>query len=479
MTSPVIGGRKSLEFIKDEIDYYPHQLEGIRRMARMGSLLLADEMGLGKSLQALTVAAIDVEMGKATKILIVCPATLKGNWAHEIEQFTNFSYMVLNGSPKQREHQLNYEWFAHKPQILVMNYEQVGKHLEWINRHGLFGVTIFDEGHYMKGYKSQRTKACLKIQTRRVMVLTGSPMLNHVSDLWPILNRIAPSKYPNYFKFMNRYAVYGGYKDKSVIGIKNEQELHGEVDALMIRRKKSEVLTLPEKMIISVYVELSPEQRKLYDQAENELQIALPGEAEPMEIENALVKGLRLKQICGTTAAIEGYEDHSSKLDEVMVRADELFESDQKVIIFTQFRAVLDCITRRLFTMGHDPYVLHGDVPTLERPEVVKRWSDDTRPQPIVCMLQVAGVGLNMTAARNEFFVDKLYAPMMNQQAQDRAHRIGATGDTLSIYEFICLDTYEQRIEQILASKVKVFGAVFEDSTWKKAVYAALRGEKA
>lgn len=478
------GSRKSLDKIYDETVYYPHQLEGIRTMARMSSFLLADEMGLGKSLQALTVAAIDFQLGYAKRVLVVCPATLKWNWQDEIKKFTKFSHLILDGDPDDRRRQLAlFEMLD--IEILIVNYEQVRAHLDTFN--GLnFDIVIYDEAHYIKNYKSKRTKACLKLRSRRNFMLTGSPLLNQVNELWTILHKIDPVRFPDYWRFVNRYAVFGGYQNKQITGVKNKAELNAEIDKAMLRRLKKDVLNLPDKQYIQRLVDLSPLQRKLYDQAEQDLEIDLPMGADPMQCENALTKYLYLKQIAGTAATIPGYEDSSSKLDLVEELVGEMLDpgNDPKpVVIFTQFRGVLECCAQRLSKAKQDVhpayevFQIHGDVPKDQRTEIVKIWEQRPKPAVLLVMLQVA-VGFNATAADKCIFIDKLYVPKLNEQAQDRLHRIGADEtQPVQVYEIIARKTVEQRIESILRRKTKLFTGLIEESDWKKALYEALAAD--
>ena len=253
--------RKSLEpYIKDDVQYYPHQVDGIRALAKQRNFLLADDMGLGKSIQALTVFAIDVKRGWAETCLVVAPVTLKGNWADEIEKFTRMPAITLNGTPAQRRKQLN-EWKMIKgPKILIVNYEQVNTHKDDLAAV-MFDVAIFDEAHYLKNPKAQRTKACLELYANRKFMLTGTPMLNHVDELWSILHMIDPGAYPKYWTFLNRYAVFGGFKDKQIVGVKNEAELTDRLQRVMLRRLKKDVLDLPDVQIIERRVDLSDEQQ--------------------------------------------------------------------------------------------------------------------------------------------------------------------------------------------------------------------------
>lgn len=471
--------RKSLEpWIKDEVTYYPHQIEGVRELARRKSFLLADDMGLGKSIQALTVFAIDVVRGWAETALVVCPATLKGNWSDEIDKFTRLQHIVLEGTPAQRNKQMIEFASIEGPKILIVNYEQVSSHLEALDKMA-FDVAIFDEAHYLKNPRAKRTQACLSVYSRRSFMLTGTPMLNHVNELWSILHRIDPAAYPKYWSFLNRYAVFGGYKDKQIVGVKNEKELTERLQNVMLRRLKKDVLSLPEVQMIERRVDLADEQRKLYSEVLNEMRLPRHDEATPDDIDNALTKFLRLKQICGTTLPFTGV-DVSSKLDLATADDTELLENGNRLVVFTQFRDVQEAYVKRMADLGVPIFQLHGDIPMNTRQPVVKEWGLTKTPGVLVCMLQVAGIGLNMTAARHGSFLDKLFVPGLNQQAIDRMHRIGASEtQAIQVREYICRNTIENRVNQILRTKSKIFGEIVEsDPDWKKKLYKAIMEEE-
>jgi SNF2 family DNA or RNA helicase len=426
-------------------------------------------MGLGKSLQSLTVFAIDVYRGWANTALIVCPVSLKGNWADEIEKFSRFPYILLEGSPTDRAKQLIQFDDLLGPKILICNYEQVVAHQKILDKFG-FDVAIFDEAHYMQNPKSKRTEACLEVYSRRSFLLTGTPMLNHVNNLWALLNRIDPHGFPNYYKFINRYAVMGGYKNKQIIGVKNESELTERLQNLMLRRLKRDVLSLPEVQIIERRVDLLPEQKKLYDEVYNEMQLTRSDMDKPDSIENALTKFLRLKQICGTIKPFTG-EDKSSKLELAVEDDIEILSNGERVVVFTQFREMQACYIERLRKQMEVPiYELHGDVPKAARSEIVKMWGMSKTPGVLVCMIQVAGIGLNMTAARHASFLDKLFVPGLNQQAIDRLHRIGASEtQPVQVREYLARNTIENRVNQILRIKQKVAAEIVEtDPDWKR-----------
>lgn len=486
--------RKSMEpWLLDSVDFYGHQITGVRRAMTMRNVLWADEMGLGKSLQAITTAIGDVFLGRADKILVVAPVTLKGNWSDEFKKFTRIPPTILGEGPDPkrpnrmktlppRARSVQIEEFATQsgPRALICNYEQVIKHIKELNKIG-FHIAIFDEAHYLKNHKAKRTQACHLIQAARYFCLTGTPMLNQVDELWGILHLMDRNGFPKYWTFRNRYCVFGGYESKQIIGVKNERELIGLLQKYQIRRLKKDVLDLPEIQTVKRKVYLSDKQQKVYDKAEDELLIEIAGFSTPQEIEFAMVKMLRLKQICGTLIPFTG-EDESSKLDLAAEDAIEIMKSGHKIIAFTQYRAVLEAYASRLDKLApeFDIWELHGDIPKHDRVPFVKEWSAHPKPAIIICMLQVAGVGLNMTAASHVQLIDKMWTPGMNQQAIDRAHRIGtSTTQPVQVWDYLCRGTVETRVEAVLRQKIKLIGDVVDDESgdtdYKKQLLAALR----
>ncbi len=472
-----MGGapRKMLEKINDDVEFRQHQVDGVRELLKIGSALLCDEMGLGKSLQALTMAAVEHQQGNVKRVLIVCPPGLKPNWVDEIRKFTTFTHTVLDGAPKKRENTLD----AFDTDILIVNYEQVIPHLSRLNKMG-FGMVIYDEAHYMKSHKSKRTRACLKLKAERQLLLTGSPLLNRVNELWTLLHRVRPHEFPSYWTFVHRYVIFGGYQDKEIVGTKNQAELRAHLQTVMVRRLKKDVLDLPEKNRITIRVDMLPEQKKLYKEAKDTLQLQLPGQPDPMQLESGMTRFLRLKQICSTTGNLIP-EDFSAKLDVAIERANEVIENGMPVVLWTQFRPTNACAARRCQEAGLPVWVITGDTPTQERQQVVRHWSSeaaDGRPGALVCMLQVAGVGLNMTAADTCIFVDKLFVPKLNEQAEDRIHRIGAsTTKPVTIIDIVVNKSIESRVERILERKKKLNDEIVETDDLKRAIYQAMMEE--
>jgi len=443
-----------IDKIKDTVTLYPHQVDCVKRSVHETSMLIADEMGLGKTLEALTIAAIDFQVGRATRVLVVTPATLKFNWQAEIDGLTNFSAEVLNGTPDRRAEQL-LDWAAGEgSDILIVNYEQVKPHLNVLNKLR-FDIVIFDEAHYLKNPRAARTKACHKLQARRFFPMTGSPVLNKVDELWSLLHIVAPRKFPGYWAFKNRYCLMGGFQGKVVVGVQHEKELTEKLSKVMIRRTKDEVLDLPEKLHIPIVVEMGKKQRALYDEIYHQWRYSVPDDPTPQEIAMAMTQLLRLKQVCSTPANLE-HPDNSAKLDVAVDRAREIADNGKPVVLFTQFRGTLRALTERLASTMQT-YQLHGDVSMPNRQQTVETWK--FAGGALCAMIQVAGVGLTLTAADTVIFIDKLWTPKLNEQAEDRLHRIGQK-NTVSVLDIIAADSIEWRIEQILREKTELFDSI-------------------
>jgi SNF2-related domain len=279
----------------------------------------------------------------------------------------------------------------------------------------------------------------------------------------------------------SKNCVMGGFKNKEIIGVKNKGELRGIMDEYMLRRLKKDCLDLPDKQVIRLKVDMHPDQEKWYRKMETELILEIPNDPDPLEAENVLTKFLRLKQISGTPACF-GLPDVSYKLDKVVEMCQEFTEDEDDgapVVVWTQFRGVLAATVARLDAVGIPTFVLHGDVKQTERMEIINKWSKTkgtAAPGVLVSMLQIGGIGLNLIAANKAIFIDSLYVPKLNEQAEDRIHRIGAsTTQPVQIYYLITRNSVEERIEQILRSKRKLFNELIEtDPTWKAKLIAAI-----
>ena len=474
-------------YLRDGISFYRHQVEGIDWMWDKRSFLLADDMGLGKTLQTLVVCAIHAKLTKDTvgtesSFLIVCPSSLKRNWEQEIERFTELDAVILNGPPAKRAEQLAEFRAISGTKYLITNYEQIPAHLDELQAME-FGIVIADEAHYLKTPDSKRTQAFCALPPSRRFMLTGTPILGHVDDLWVILDQVQPGEWGTFKGFVATFCVFGGHNGKSVVGVKNEKRLMEGLSLMMLRRLSKDVLDLPEVQYINRNVDLLPEQRVAYNKALKDLILERGGEGiEDEEIDGPMVRFLRLKQICSTTATVRlDGADYSGKLDLAVQDAKLITDAGEKIVAFTGFRGAMACYVNRLLTAlpGVPIWVLHGDVPSDSRQDVVTAWGSQPGPAILVCITQVAGVGLNMTQSRNVQFLDLDVTPANNAQAVARVRRIGATGDSIKVWVYEAVDTVDQRVNQIIATKQQTNDLIIEASAAANVVASEMKKEMA
>lgn len=428
------------------------------------------------TLQALTAACIDVKHFGAEKIVIVTPPSLKGNWAFELDKFTRLPYVVLKGSPNKRFKTLfEFEDMA-GPKVLIVNYEQTLAHIPQMYKMG-WDIGIYDEAHYMKSVTAQRTIANVDMPTKRSFLLTGTPMLNNVGELWPLLYKCDEKEWGSQAAFLDRYASYGGYGGNQITGVMNEDELQARIAPYFLRRLSDDVLNLKEPQVIDRFADMTDKQAKLYKRIVDEAILPWADGTEE-DIENAMSKFLRLRQAANTTAPFLEKEE-SGKLDLSTSDAIEIMAQGHKVVQFTQFNDTYDATVLRLKKAGAPVYELHAGVKAEDRAAVVKRWSDHQGAAVLVCKSQIAGVGLNMTAARHMQLIDKLFTPGINDQIIARLNRIGQDEtQPVQVLQYFSIGSVEARVQQILNHKEHVIGKVIKTSAeLNEVMIEALREE--
>lgn len=440
---------------------YGYQEEGRQWLRTKMSALLADEMGLGKTVQVLAAFCDFRAMRPGSRLLVVAPNRLLSTWEEEALKWTTLSVAVATGSASKR-----LDAIEANADITLIAYDNLARNLPDLNDTG-FAMVAFDEAHYLKNQRSKRTKAAFGLRCLRRVLMTGSPILNRVDELWPLLFLIDPPQFSNYWTFVNRYAVFGGWQDKQIIGVQNAAELRSRLTPLMLRRLKDDVLdTLPPKTVVRRECDLNPAQRKMYDQARDELRMEFADRTE--EISNPLTKLLRLKQVTGTPACF-GASDDSGKLDLLMDVLDEIGD-DHKVVVFTGFRGVAAAVEARLIA-AKIPYARYtgaekDDARTAARRRFQAVPITEGGPRVLICSYGVATEGITLHAASHAVMIDKLYVPMLQKQAEDRLHRAGQK-DNVTIIELFARRTIDTRIEKILATKRSVFDAVISEDAFE------------
>jgi len=426
-----------------KMELYDFQKEGVAFInARGGKALLADEMGLGKSGQSLAYLQLHPEIRPA---IIICPASLKLNWAKETNMWmSNPNPQILSGGTPTKI----------TGQIIIINYDIISK---WVK--ALINIKpkiiIADESHYIKSNSAKRTKAVKKLAKKipRFLALTGTPIINRPIELYNALTLINKDLVPPFWNYTKRFcdAKHNGYGwDYS--GASNTDELHALLTrSIMIRRLKKDVLKdLPDK--IYALVPMKMDNRAEYDIAENDfIQYikATKGKEAAKKVSGAeaLVKIEALKQL-----AVQG------KLKRVIEWIQIFLENDEKLIVFAVHKFVIDAIMEAFPKIA---VKIDGSVPNKKRQEVVDAFQTNNDIRLFVGNIKAGGIGITLTAASNVAFVELPWTPMDLDQASDRAHRIGQKY-TVTIYQLLALNSIEEKIANVLDSKRKVIETIIE-----------------
>ncbi len=422
--------------------------------------ILADEMGLGKTVQAL--GAIEKIGGPA---LVVCPSSLVWNWESEATRFLpNLSLLTLEG-PDRAKH------FARIAQtdLTITSYALLRRDID-VLRKLEFSTVILDEAQHIKNPGSLNAKAACDLQAGSRFILTGTPIENSLQDLWSLFEFLLPGYLGTRTDFRERYEVPLQSGAQGPVF----ERLRRRTDPFILRRRKSEILReLPPKIEQVVEVELSPVQKRAYDQ----LQEAARGQIDALKNQSdgaarmkALTALLRLRQVCCDVRLLggdrEGGEEDSAKLLALMELIEEAMDGSHRTLVFSQFTSMLDLIGTSLNKREIPFCRLDGS--TKDRSSPVKEFQSNPGIPVFLISLKAGGTGLNLTNADTVIHFDPWWNPAVEAQATDRAHRIGQYQVVNSI-KLIARETVEQRVLQLQASKALLQDAALDEvPTWGK-----------
>jgi hypothetical protein len=442
----------------------PYQQVGVRWLHFLSSLglgaCLADDMGLGKTIQVLALLLVlererQARAGAARQpSLLIAPASLIANWASEIARFApGLSAIVAHSSamPADALKKID-EARVNEMDLVITTYGSV-RTLPWISRRG-WNLVVADEAQAIKNPEAKQTRAVKALRARARIAMTGTPIENRLGDLWSIFDFINPG-------------LLGSAKQFTALTTRLSERPHNAFGPLrelvrpyILRRMKTDravIADLPDKTEVNAYCLLSRTQAALYEQAVHDLRDRL-AVADGIERRGLVLASLmRLKQICnhpsqwlGDGAWRPADSGKWARLSEV---AEVIAARQEKVLVFTQFRAVTGPIAAHLGTVfGRPGLVLHGGTPVKARRDLVQRFQDDERVPFFVLSLKAGGSGLNLTAASHVVHFDRWWNPAVEDQATDRAFRIGQTRNVL-VHKFVCRGTVEERIDELIASK--------------------------
>lgn len=438
-----------------------YQLRGVNwlhdRLTRYGFGLLADEMGLGKTLQ--TIALLSLLASLEHPALVVVPTSLLSNWLLEVERFApELNVLVIHGPNRDSLHATK------EHHVIVTSYGIL------MNDRALFmkreySVMVLDEASAIRNPDTEVARCVFRMNARAKLALTGTPLENHLRDLWSIFQFLQPGY------LGDRKAFRENYESIESISAPVLQSLRIRVMPFMLRRTKEEVAKdLPAKIETDDWCELSPDQSKLYQSVWEEGLAkveSLCQESESAARMSLLTVLLRLRQICCDAALVAPELAQSWSLEQRSRKMERLFEilrgaidSGRKMLVFSQFAQQLKLIERECDAVGVKTLILDGS--TRNRQEIVDKFQRADGPSMFLISLKAGGYGLNLTRASTVVHFDPWWNPAAERQASDRAHRIGQT-QTVNVYRLLTRGTVEERVIKLQQGKSMLAEQLFSD----------------
>lgn len=453
--------RKRLEGITPVIpfdfktDPLPHQIEAFNVGMEKNSLLLGDQQGLGKTKESIDIAV--ARKKEIYKCLIVCGVnSVKYNWQEEIKIHSSEKSTIIDDKTMDLRVQHLNNWYKSNEYFAIINIEslrntKIQDALYVGIKDGIIGAVIVDEIHKAKNGQSQQGKALRTLRAPIKIGLTGTPIMSKAEDLWNILTWLGVEK-RNVWQFRNAYCVMGGYGGYKVVSYKNLESLNGLLNTVMLRRTKEEVLDLPPKTYLTEYVELPRKSQILYKQIRDGIVDELE---DILSNPNPLTCTLRLRQL--TSGALT---EENPKLDRIKeLLEEEIIPNGEKAIIFSQWSTVARKLAIEL--KKYQPIVITGDVEPEQRQKLVNEFQTKDYCKLAIGTIGAMGTGLTLNKASYVFFMDKAWTSGDNEQAEDRAHRIGTAG-TVNIVSMVAKNTVDEGIEDYLKENKDLFDRVVD-----------------
>lgn len=428
----------------------PYQLDGMRWLCALRDNgfggLLADEMGLGKTLQVISMLG---NWKNRKKTLIVCPASLVYNWSKEIEKFLpSLKHRMIQGTQEERKQLIE---SAKEDEVLITSYDLLRRDIEYYEDMR-FSCEVIDEAQYIKNATTLTSKAVKEIQADFKIALTGTPIENRLSELWSIFDYLMPGFFYGYETFRKRFEM-PIVKDNDDL---MERELNQMITPFVLRRLKNDVLKdLPDKLEEVYYAPLEGEQKQLYQAEVQKIKLILEKQTDQEFKENKMVilaELTKLRQLCCHPGLLyANYHENSAKTNMCVDLVMNAIEGGHKILLFSQFTSMLDALKERLNENNIPYYLLEGKTPKKKRSDMVDAFQKDDVPVFLIS-LKAGGTGLNLTAADIVIHYDPWWNTAVENQASDRAHRIGQT-NIVTVYKLIMKDTIEERILELQNQK--------------------------
>jgi len=419
---------------------------------------LADDMGLGKTIQAIALLLRQREETKdgLPPALVICPTSVVGNWKREIGRFApGLRVMVHHGS--DRTHGEDFAAAAQAHDVVISTYGLARRDVDDMKQVAWSDV-ILDEAQNIKNPHAKQTRAVRSLEAANHIALTGTPVENRLSELWSIMQFLNPGFLGSQTGFRQAFALpIERYQDQAAT-----ERLKGLVGPFILRRLKTDptvIRDLPDKLEMKVYCDLTAEQATLYEAVVKESLERVDSADEESIQRRGVVLGalMRLKQVCNHPAQFLGdgssLPGRSGKLDRLGEMLEEALSVGDRALVFTQFAEMGHMLRAHLQSLfGVEVLFLHGGTPQKQRDRMVARFQRAHDASIFILSLKAGGTGLNLTAANHVFHFDRWWNPAVENQATDRAFRIGQTRD-VQVHKFICAGTLEEHIDELIESK--------------------------
>jgi SNF2 family DNA or RNA helicase len=414
---------------------FPYQYEGIAWLFSRHSALLADEMGLGKTMQTITGIRLLLRAGQVRRILLVCPKPLIPNWQREFRMWAEELPVVAIEGNSARRRML---WTMPGVPILITNYELMTRDLPEIpeEERPKFDLLVLDEAQRIKNRESRTAQVARNVDRRRSWALTGTPIENR------------PEELSSLFEFLDVVPARAS---------PDLRQLSKLADEHILRRTKDVVMSdMPPRIDRDAHLQLTGAQDSAYQTAEKEGIVQLNDMGDSITVQHVFELVLRLKQITN----FDPLTGESVKLERLAADMEEIAASGAKAILFSQWTKSIDWLDERL--QAFNPLIYHGGVPTKKREPILEQFKHDPDAHLLLMSYGTGAVGLNLQFASYVFLFDRWWNPAVEDQAINRAHRIGQTNPVI-ITRFICENTIEERIDRVLREKRELFEAILGD----------------
>ena len=440
----------------------PYQVSGIQWLQDLYNLrlgaLLADDMGLGKTLQTLSFLDDLRSRDEMGPVLIVVPSSLIFNWQDEIQKFTpELKLHIFSAQDIEKISKL----LAHNTQtVVITTYGMLAEHEAYFSQYK-FNIVIFDEAQNLKNLSTKRTSSARAVTGNFKICLTGTPMENHYGEFYSLIDLLVPGSLGELADFRKHFV------NTELIPREKMDDLKLKIKPLLLRRTKKEIIDqLPEKVETKVSIAFEERQKEIYRDialSYNERvkeTMALAGVASvQLQMLTAI---LRLRQACSDPAALPNvrYDKVPPKIETLLESIKELVESGESALVFTQFIQTLEHTAQILRQNNIPVFVLHGKVPTKQRRAILSEFSKLASGAVLIMTLKTGGVGLNLTKASYVFHLEPWWNPSVENQATDRAHRLGQN-KAVQVFKYIMHESLEEKIELLKERKDKKFKSLF------------------